>query len=220
MVQAVVAKEFNRSSSNSAQGWQLWKRPLHDGSTAALLLNRGNTNISATVQFSDLGIGGAATIRDVWARKDLGTGSSFKATLPPHGSLTLKLKRVGARVCDVVHTCFTHHQQQQVGEVVLDMGVPVRFTRPYVQLDCAVGEEIASIDRVAESMDDAANDAGQNLDGEIWRCGGGGSGDGGDVAASAIAETMAAVKAACVGKRTCRVRLDGRRAMAVEGTCK
>jgi hypothetical protein len=124
--QAVVAKEFNRSTANPQQGWQLWKRPLHDGSTAALLLNRGSTNVSITINFADVGISGAATIRDVWARKDLGTGSSLKVTVHPHGSLTLKLKRIGQRVCDVARTSQDRLQH--------------RFSRPYVQLDCAVGE--------------------------------------------------------------------------------
>ena len=190
--QAVVAKEGNRSTTKLDQGWQLWKRPLHDGSTAALLLNRGGTSLSIDVKFSDLGISGAVTIRDVWARKDLGSGSSYTLVVPAHGSRTLKLTpptRVGGlRVCDMVRR----------------QDAP-RFTRPYVQLDCAEGERITRIDRVATN-DVALND---------WRCGGGSTG-----AAQREEDAAAATAvAACVGRRSCRVRLGGRRALALEGTC-
>jgi hypothetical protein len=42
---------------------------LHVYAQAALLLNRGATNLSITLDFSDVGISGSpATIRDVWAR--------------------------------------------------------------------------------------------------------------------------------------------------------
>jgi alpha-galactosidase len=190
--QAVVAKEGGRSTSKLDQGWQLWKRPLSDGSTAALLLNRGNTTTTINVDFSDLGIIGSAKIRDVWARKDLGSGSTYNLTVLAHGSRTLKLtastriNEMSLRVCDAVRT----------------QDAP-RFTRPYVQLDCAVGESIVSIDRVA------AND----LDG--WRCG-----DEGSTAAAHEEELALQARAACVGQRSCRVRLNERRALALEGTCK
>ena len=178
------------------QGWQVWKRPLHDGSTAALLLNRGGTHLSITADFSDLGISGSAKVRDVWARKDLQTSAdkSFSAVVPAHGSLTLKVTPVtvagASRVCDSVYSV------AQGGAV---------FARPYVQLDCAVGKRIASIERVVADDDLAA-----------WRCGG----------ERARADTRAGTQAmveearvACVGERTCRVRLGNRNAMAVEGIC-
>ena len=93
--QAVVAKEGGRNTSKLDQGWQIWKRPLHDGTKAALLLNRGATNLSITLEFSDVGISGSpAKIHDVWAREDLSLPSGaarFTAVVPAHGSLTLKL---------------------------------------------------------------------------------------------------------------------------------
>ena len=134
----MVAKEGGRSSTKLDQGWQVWKRPLHDGSKAALLLNRkqhfirgarplelrnlrsfaltrgrslragGDTAQDITADFSDLGISGSAAVRDVWQRKDLGTVSGkYTATVPPHGSLTLKLTAQAAedgtvRACDAV----------------------------------------------------------------------------------------------------------------------
>ena len=207
--QAVVAKEAGRSSSEPDRGWQLWKRPLHDGSTAVTLLNRGAANVSVAVEFSELGIGGGAAIRDVWARRNLGTGRSYRLTAVGHGTRTLKLTPVGRggapgtdtgvlRVCDAVRR----------------RAAP-RFTRPYVQLDCAVGEAIASVDRAAVGDD--------GLD--RWRCGGAAAAaeDAGPPGAGEEDEEEAAAlqqaRAACVGRRSCRVRLGERRALAIEGTC-
>lgn len=188
VAQAVVAKQGGRNISKLDQGWQVWKRPLHDGSTAALLLNRGGSNLSITAEFSDLGISGSAKIRDVWARKDLKTSdTSFTAVVPAHGSLTLKLTPIataGVRVCDSVSST------KQDG----------RFTRPYIQLDCAVGKRIVSIDIVVAN-DDLAD----------WHCG--------NEAIVANKIMVEEVRAVCVGKRSCRVRLGERDAMAVEGTC-
>ena len=196
--QAVVAKEGERSPSRLDQGWQLWKRPLHDGSTAVVVLNRGATILSLTVDFSEVGIGGAAKIRDVWARADLGKGRSLALTVAPHGTRTFKLTPtdrpagIAPRVCDVAR--------------VRDRP---RFTRPYVQLDCAVGEHIARVDRTE------VGDATQG-----WRCGA-------DVApVPAVGpqheawEVFQNARAVCVGRRSCRVRLGTWRALALEGTCK
>ena len=209
--QAVVAKEGGRNTSKLDHGWQIWKRPLHDGTKAALLLNRGATNLSITLDFSDVGISGSpATIHDVWARQDLSpSGGSFTAVVPAHGSLTLKLTPAaatgggGVRICDSVRS--------------IAQGGP-RFTRPYVQLDCALGQSIASIDRVVADDD---------LDG--WRCGqelqevrpiGSTTVAGLSRGAHEGAWMVEEARAACLGRRSCRVRLGQRQALALEGTCK
>ena len=212
--QAVVAKEGGRNTSKLDQGWQIWKRPLHDGTKAALLLNRGATNLSITLEFSDVGISGSpAKIHDVWAREDLSLPSgaaSFTAVVPAHGSLTLKLTPAAVatatgggavRVCDSVRS--------------IGQGGP-RFTRSYVQLDCALDQSIASIDRVV---------AGDDLDG--WRCGQGdhvvrptGTAAGLNQGAQGGGWMVEEARAACLGMRSCRVRLGQRPALALEGTCK
>jgi alpha-galactosidase len=54
---------------------EVWSKELSGTNTRAVaLLNRGPGSASITVQWSDLGIpAGAATVRDLWARQDLGT---------------------------------------------------------------------------------------------------------------------------------------------------
>jgi len=70
----------------------VWAGPLSDGSTAAVLFNRGTLSHNVTAKFSDLGLGHKCVVRDLWARKDVGTfDGSYTATLRPHQSTMVKL---------------------------------------------------------------------------------------------------------------------------------
>jgi alpha-galactosidase len=74
---------------------QVWVKKLFGVNTVAvLLLNRSTSSVSITAQWSDLGIpAAAATVRDLWAKKDLGsfTGSYTAASVPGHGSVMIKV---------------------------------------------------------------------------------------------------------------------------------
>ncbi|MCL5287334.1 MAG: glycoside hydrolase family 27 protein [Acidobacteria bacterium] len=72
---------------------QVWMKPLADGSRAVGLFNLGTSNMTMTVYFREIGVGESATVRDLWARKDLGTfKDSFTATVPRHGVVFVKVK--------------------------------------------------------------------------------------------------------------------------------
>lgn len=74
---------------------EVWAGPLDDGSMAVVLLNRGSTNESITVQWSDIGFPSrdSAVIRDLWAHKSLGAfRSNYKSPkIEPHGVMMLKI---------------------------------------------------------------------------------------------------------------------------------
>lgn len=71
----------------------IWMKPLADGSKAVGLFNRGEDAAPITVYFKDAGVGESATVRDLWARKDLGTfKQSFTAQVPRHGVAMLRMK--------------------------------------------------------------------------------------------------------------------------------
>lgn len=58
---------------------EVWAKPLSDGSVGAILLNRGSSAADITVQFSDLPWlknASSYTVRDLWAKSDLGTATS------------------------------------------------------------------------------------------------------------------------------------------------
>jgi alpha-galactosidase len=75
---------------------EIWAGPFSDGSQAVVLFNRGNSGSeSITVKWTDLGfpLDRSATVRDLWARKDLGTftGSYTSPNINFHQVMMLKI---------------------------------------------------------------------------------------------------------------------------------
>jgi alpha-galactosidase len=72
---------------------EVWSKPLSDGSHAVALFNRGADAASVTAKWSDLGITGSHTVRDLWKHADLGKKSDeFSAMVPTHGVVMVKIK--------------------------------------------------------------------------------------------------------------------------------
>jgi alpha-galactosidase len=68
-------------------------RPLADGSKAVGLFNRSGSPLPISVRFATLGLGHSAQVRDLWARKDLGTfQEKYTAEVPKHGAALIKIK--------------------------------------------------------------------------------------------------------------------------------
>jgi hypothetical protein len=75
---------------------EVWAGPLSGGSQAVVLLNRGDSDSEQiTVKWSDIGFptNHSATVRDLWARKDLGrfTGSYTSPNIDPHAVMMLNI---------------------------------------------------------------------------------------------------------------------------------
>jgi len=72
---------------------EVWVKPLADGSKAVGLFNRGESTMPVTVHFKEIGLNGPVSIRDLWARKDLGTfNGSYTAQVRRHGVALLKIR--------------------------------------------------------------------------------------------------------------------------------
>jgi alpha-galactosidase len=73
---------------------EVWMRPLANGTKAVGLFNRGERFASpVTVSFRDIEIGEKASIRDLWAHKELGVfEGSFTATVPSHGVVLVEVR--------------------------------------------------------------------------------------------------------------------------------
>jgi alpha-galactosidase len=73
----------------------VWAKQLADGGRAVALLNRGASPAQLSVSWNDIGYPARlpASVRDLWAKKDLGkrTGS-FSATVPGHGVVLIKVE--------------------------------------------------------------------------------------------------------------------------------
>jgi len=78
---------------------QVWAKKLSGTNTYAVaLFNRSGGATTMTVQWSQIGLpSGSATVRDLYAQKDLGpfTGSYTSGSIPSHGIVMLKI--VGAQ---------------------------------------------------------------------------------------------------------------------------
>jgi alpha-galactosidase len=75
------------------EGREVWAKDMEDGAKAVGLFNRGESQATVTAKWSDLGLKGKRTVRDLWRQQDLGTfKDEFKATVPRHGVVLVRVK--------------------------------------------------------------------------------------------------------------------------------
>jgi hypothetical protein len=83
---------------------QVWYTNNGDGTFTVALFNLGNSSATINVDWSDIGISGPASVRDLWSHSELGTFDTGYSVseLPSHGSRLLKVtvKRGTALVND------------------------------------------------------------------------------------------------------------------------
>jgi alpha-galactosidase len=73
--------------------FEVWMKPMADGSKVVGLFNRQRTAEQMTVKFSQIGLQGEASVRDLWVKKDLGTfKDNFIAYVPTHGVVLVRIK--------------------------------------------------------------------------------------------------------------------------------
>ncbi len=73
---------------------QVWYAKNCDGSYTVALFNLGTTTAAVTANWSDLGFGGPARVRDLWSHQNLGrVRDGFTAELAPHASRLLRVTR-------------------------------------------------------------------------------------------------------------------------------
>ena len=84
-----------RVVATPATNLEVWSKEMSGTNTRAVaLFNRGTASASITVQWSQIGLpAGAASVRDLWAAKDLGpaTDSYTASNVPSHGVTMLKI---------------------------------------------------------------------------------------------------------------------------------
>ncbi|HEX4265407.1 MAG TPA: NPCBM/NEW2 domain-containing protein [Verrucomicrobiae bacterium] len=93
-VLALDQDSLGRQASRVAKGdsTEVWVKDLEDGSKAVGLFNRSEDDTTVTANWSDLGIGGKQTVRDLWRQKDLGKfESKFEAAVPRHGVVLVRI---------------------------------------------------------------------------------------------------------------------------------
>jgi hypothetical protein len=80
-------------------GQQIYNKPLSDGTTAVLLLNKGVKASDVSVTWEQIGLKGSQTVRDLWEKKDLGMfKDSFTAkNLSRHEHLLIRVGTPGSK---------------------------------------------------------------------------------------------------------------------------
>ena len=72
--------------------YEIWSKPLADGSMAVGLFNRGEDSEKITLKLQDVGMMGPVTVRDLWGRKDLGKfHGTFATDVPRHGVVVVRI---------------------------------------------------------------------------------------------------------------------------------
>jgi alpha-galactosidase len=67
-------------------------KPMADGSKVVGFFNREQGVITASVKFSDIGLGESAIVRDLWSKKDLGVQhGSFSTDVTEHGVVLVRI---------------------------------------------------------------------------------------------------------------------------------
>jgi len=74
-------------------GLEVWVKDLKDGSKAIGLFNRSPADASVTLDWTDAGLTGSQTLRDLWQHKDLGSfDQTYSCQVPSHGVVLLLAK--------------------------------------------------------------------------------------------------------------------------------
>jgi hypothetical protein len=116
--------------SETGDGLQVWSKALSTaGERAVLLLNRTGEAASMTVNWSELGLAESspASVKDIWAGKDLGAfNSSYSTTVPALDAVMVIVH--GSEGKMNAYTA-TGDGKQSSGGVIVLRGRPVSFTR-------------------------------------------------------------------------------------------
>ena len=73
--------------------FEVWMKPMADGSKVVGLFNRQRTVEQMSVNFSQIGIHGEVSVRDLWLKKDMGAfKDSYSAYVPVHGVVLVRIK--------------------------------------------------------------------------------------------------------------------------------
>ena len=68
---------------------EVYNKPLADGTTAVLLLNKGDEKADITVHWEKVGLSGSQPVRDLWSREDLG---EFRSRSRPAISVSMSIE--------------------------------------------------------------------------------------------------------------------------------
>jgi alpha-galactosidase len=91
-VLAIDQDPLGKPAGRRSKEYEVWSRPLADGTIAVGLFNRKSTPADVVADWADIGAKGEQPVRDLWQQKDLGNFTdSFKIKVPRHGAVLIKV---------------------------------------------------------------------------------------------------------------------------------
>ena len=84
------AKGVQGTAVRKADGVEIWRKPLADGSVAIAIFNRNDAAVTADLLPADIGLGTVRQMRDLWSGDTLAPDAT-KFNLPAHGSVLLRI---------------------------------------------------------------------------------------------------------------------------------
>ena len=89
-----LGKQAHRISKD--ENVEVWAKDMEDGSKAVGLFNRGEFENPVTVKWSELGLLGKQTVRDLWRQQDVGVSvDSFSVKVARHGVMLIRVRPGG-----------------------------------------------------------------------------------------------------------------------------
>jgi alpha-galactosidase len=96
----VIAVDQDKLGVQGRRVWkdgdsEVWVKPLAGGARAVALVNRGEAPVAITATWEQLGLPDrlGASVRDLWAHRDLGRKrGSQSATVAPHGVAMFRIQ--------------------------------------------------------------------------------------------------------------------------------
>lgn len=90
--QDTLGKQGHRARDDG--DFEIWSRPLHDGSVAVALLNRSESASTLSFAWAEVGLPPKpAAVRDVWRQKDLGQFQEhFSSPVPPRAAILVRVR--------------------------------------------------------------------------------------------------------------------------------
>lgn len=86
-----LGKQAHRISKD--ENVEVWAKRMEDGTLAVGLFNRGEFANAVEVKWSELGLNGSQTVRDLWRQKDVGNFvESFTAIVARHGAMLIRIR--------------------------------------------------------------------------------------------------------------------------------
>ena len=86
-----LGKQAHRISKD--ENVEVWAKQMEDGTIAVGLFNRGEFANAVKVNWSQLGLDGLQTVRDLWRQKDVGNFvESFTANVARHGAMLIRIR--------------------------------------------------------------------------------------------------------------------------------